>query len=199
MRNRAAALLILTLSTSCSHNPSGDGQLEQPVSVTQTPKTVTSTAAPFSTAVILGAVPEQSVPNRQTPKASGTTSPSLPATTSTIPTEPPANPLEKPDSTQPLLLSERNPNAAMAAKFLIEQLIEGHGLSIPKAEMWARVVAGGTIIQTTNLAESANRATIAVSVAFETPNEGALTEPIALRLELLHEANGWIVNSIGYL
>jgi hypothetical protein len=89
--------------------------------------------------------------------------------------------------------------AASSATEQVNNLIEGRYLSIPNVEMWAAVVAGGRIIQTTTLAEIANRATVAVSVAFETPIEGALTEPIALRLEMLITTGGWTITAIGYL
>ena len=89
--------------------------------------------------------------------------------------------------------------AASAANEYVDRLIRGQTASIPNPEIWTAVVSGGHIIQTTTLAESANRSTIAVSVAFETPIEGALTEPIALRLEMLLAIDGWTITAIGYL
>ena len=83
---------------------------------------------------------------------------------------------------------------------IVDQLIAGPGkAAVPDADLWSAVVSGGRIIQTTVLAETANRATLAISIAFiPTPREAAI-EPIGLRVELLDATDGWNVIAIGYL
>ena len=168
MRNRAAALLILTLSTSCSHKTLATKPNSQ--ITTQTPSAAASTG-PVEAPVISTSQPEPTMHNRQAP---------------------PTPPKPHPDFTGPS-------QATSAANEDIDRLIRDQTAPLPNPEIWAAVVSGGHIIQTTTLAESANRATIAVSVAFETPIEGALTEPIALRLKMLMTAEGWTITAIGYL
>jgi hypothetical protein len=168
MRNRAAALLILTLSTSCSHKTLATKPNNR--ITTQTPSAAASTGQVEAPAIPISQ-PLPSLQNRQA-----------------LPTPPnPHSDFNVPSQ------------AASAANEDIDRLIRDQTAPLPNPEIWAAVVSGGHIIQTTTLAESANRATIAVSVAFETPIEGALTEPIALRLEMLMTADGWTITAIGYL
>jgi hypothetical protein len=168
MRNRAAALLILTLSTSCSHKtlatePNSRVQ-------TQTPPSAASNGA-VEAPVISTSQPLPTMHNRQAPSSP---------------------PKPHPDFSGPS-------QADSAANEYVDRLIRDQTAPLPNPEIWAAVVSGGHIVQATTLAESADRATIAVSVAFETPIEGALTEPIALRLEMLMTAEGWTITAIGYL
>ena len=169
MRNRAAALLILTLATGCSHSTQHQ----------QRSTTPTTTA----TAVATGALPPldgTSATLRTAPTSTGTRT-----ATSTTVAKPPA-----PSQSDP----------ASAATQLVEHLILGSGTQpIPDFDIWSGVVADGRIIQTTTLAKSADRATIAVSIAFDTPRDGTITEPIALRVEFLHTFDGWSVLAVGYL
>ena len=66
---------------------------------------------------------------------------------------------------------------------------------------WHDVVSGGRIVQTAVLAQAADRATVAVSVAFDPTGDGKSTEPIGLRLDLvrLDPASDWTLVAIGYL
>ena len=91
-------------------------------------------------------------------------------------------------------------DASTAATGVVDQLIAGLDAgAVPDADLWSGVVAGGHVIQTTVLAESADRATVAVSVAFDpTPGQAEL-EPIGLRVELLRAPGGWDPLAIGYL
>ena len=91
-------------------------------------------------------------------------------------------------------------DSSTVATGVVDRLIAGlRAGTVPDADLWSGVVAGGRVIQTTVLAESAERATIAVSIAFEpTPGEADI-EPIGLRVELLHAPDSWDVIAIGYL
>jgi hypothetical protein len=168
MRNRAAALLILTLSTSCSHKTLATKANTNGQSQPSTTSGILPLTAPASIPTLQ---PLPTMHNRQAPPV-----PTKPHAVFSVPSQ-----------------------AASAANEYVDRLIRGQTASIPNPEIWKAVVSGGHIIQTTTLAESANRSTIAVSVAFETPIEGALTEPIALRLEMLMTVDGWTITAIGYL
>ena len=165
MRNRAAALLILTLSTSCSRAPRHDQRSPTPPT-TQHPPTTTTIAA----------APRTSVP---------------PASTAV-----PSTAIGGSQPTPPVVVTD----SSTVATRVVDQLIAGLSAgTVPDADLWSDVVAGGRVIQTTVLAESAERATVAVSIAFEpTPGQEAI-EPIGLRVELLHAAGYWDVIAIGYL
>ena len=91
-------------------------------------------------------------------------------------------------------------DSSTVATRVVDQLIAGLSAgTVPDADLWSGVVAGGRVIQTTVLAESADRATVAVSIAFDpTPGQAAI-EPIGLRVELLHAPDRWDVIAIGYL
>lgn len=162
MRNRAAALLILTLTTSCSRAPRHDQRSSTPPT-TQHPTTI-------------AAAPTTSGPPASTvapPRAIGG-SPPTPTEVAT--------------------------DSSTVATRVVDQLIAGLSAgTVPDADLWSGVVAGGRVIQTSVLAESADRATVAVSIAFEpTPGEADI-EPIGLRVELLHAPDRWDVIAIGYL
>ena len=164
MRNRAAALLILTLTTSCSRAPRHDQRWATPPT-TQHPTTTTTAAASRT-----------SVPPTSTaapPTAIGGSQP-----------------------TPPVVVTD----SSTVATGVVDRLIAGlRAGTVPDADLWSGVVAGGRVIQTTVLAESAERATVAVSIAFEpTPGEADI-EPIGLRVELLHAPDSWDVIAIGYL
>ena len=167
MRIRAAALLILSVTTSCARVPRHDHP-------STTNASATLAVAPPTTA---GAV------------SSGEIATPVPAPpTSGLPQAPVT-------STTPF-----DADSSSAATRIVDQLIRGLAIgTVPDADLWSDVVTGGRIIQTTVLAESADRATVAVSVAFDTVGKRTGTEPIALRVELLHASDGWAVTAIGYL
>ena len=167
MRIRAAALLILTLTTSCTRGPRPD----HPSTTTASP---TLAVAPPTTA---GAV------------SSGEIATPVPA--------PPTSGLPEAPETS---TTPSGANASSAATRIVDQLIGGLAIgTVPDVDLWVGVVTSGRIIQTTVLAESADRATAAVSVAFDGPGTRTGIEPIALRVELLHTSAGWTVTAIGYL
>ena len=164
MRNRAAALLILTLTTSCSRAPRHDQRSPTPPT-TQHPTTTTIAAAPRTSR----------------PPASTVAPPT--AIGGSLPTP-------------PVVVTDSSTFTTRVVDQLIAGLSAG---TVPDADLWSDVVAGGRVIQTTVLAESAERATVAVSIAFEpTPGQEAI-EPIGLRVELLHAPDHWDVIAIGYL
>lgn len=68
-----------------------------------------------------------------------------------------------------------------------------------RRELWQQVVTEGSIIQTTPLTEAAGRASVAVSVAFEQPDDLALVDPIGLHIELAQSAGCWHIEAVGYL
>ena len=91
-------------------------------------------------------------------------------------------------------------DSSIVATRVVDQLIAGLSAGkVTDADLWSGVVAGGRVIQTTVLVESAERATVAVSVAFESTPGEADFEPIGLRVELLHASDSWDVIAIGYL
>lgn len=163
MRNRAAALLILTLTTSCSRAPRHDQRSPTPPTTQHPPTTTIAVAPTTSVPPASVATPSKSIGSQPTPSVVVTDS-------STVATR------------------------------VVDQLIAGLSAgTVPDADLWSGVVAGGRVIQTTVLAESAERATVAVSIAFEpTPGETDI-EPIGLRVELLHAPDHWDVIAIGYL
>ena len=164
MRNRAAALLILTLTASCSRAPRHDERSATPAA-TQHPTTTTVAVAPTTSAPPASTVAP--------PTAIGGSQP-----------------------TPPVVATDSSTVATRIVEQLIASLSAG---TVPDADLWSGVVAGGRVIQTTVLAESAERATVAVSIAFEpTPREADI-EPIGLRIELLHTPDSWDVIAIGYL
>ena len=165
MRNRAAALLILTLTTSCSRAPRHDQRSATPPTTHQTKATATIAVAPTTSA----------------PPAS-TVAPS----TAIVGSQP----------TPPVVATDSSTVATRVVDQLIAGLTAG---TVPDADLWSGVVSGGRVIQTSVLAESAERATVAVSIAFEaTPGEADI-EPIGLHIELLHTPDSWDVIAIGYL
>ena len=165
MRNRAAALLILTLTTSCSRAPRHDQRSATPPTTQQTKVTTT-----------IGAAPTTSVSPASTVAPSTAIGGSQP--------------------TPPVVAMD----SSTVATRVVDELIAGVSAgTVPDADLWSGVVAGGRVIQTTVLAESAERATVAVSIAFETTPGKADIEPIGLRVELLHASDSWDVVAIGYL
>ena len=164
MRNRAAALLILTLTTGCSRAPRHDQRSATPAT-TQHP-------TPARVAVA--------------PTTSGPPTSTVAPSTSTGGSQP----------TPPTVATD----SLTAATRVVDQLIAGLDAgTVPDADLWSGVAAGGHVIQTAVLAETADRATVAVSIAFDpTPGQAEL-EPIGLRVELLHYPDSWDVIAIGYL
>lgn len=164
MRNRAAALLILTLTASCSRAPRHDQ------------RSATPTATQHPTTTTIAAAPRTSVPPASTVAPSTAIGGSQP--------------------TPPVVATD----SSTAATRVVDQLIAGLSAGTdPDADLWSGVVVAGRVIQTTVLAESAERATVAVSIAFETTPGEADIEPIGLRVELLHAPGSWDVIAIGYL
>ncbi len=165
MRNRAAALLILTLTTSCSRAPRHDERSATPPTTPQTKVTTT-----------IGAASTTSAPTASTVEPSTAIGGSQP--------------------TPPVVAMD----SSTAATRVVDQLITGVSAgTVPAADLWSGVVAGGHVIQSTVLAESADRATVAVSLAFEPTTGEPDIEPIGLRVELFHGPDRWDVIAIGYL
>ena len=83
---------------------------------------------------------------------------------------------------------------------LIQRLID-HDSTIPNidAELWAADLDGGYIVQVATLARSADRAEVAVSIAFVTAVAGEPAEPIGIRVQLHASDRNWIVDGISYL
>ena len=128
---------------------------------------------------------------------SGTVAARTPTTTKspapTLQTTPP-----EPASTIAIRLKAESPEDA-ASEF-VGALIDGR--TPPDdidSELWTVTLDGGRIIQTTALHTAADRATVAVSIAFDTQPGGEEIEPIGLRIELRSQASGWTVDGIGYL
>ena len=86
------------------------------------------------------------------------------------------------------------------ARSLIQRLIDQDS-TIPNidAELWAADLDGGSIVQVATLARSADRADVAVSIAFVTAVAGEPAEPIGIRVRLHASDGNWIVDGIGYL
>ena len=104
---------------------------------------------------------------------------------------------ERPSTTTPP--SPRESPEHAASEF-VASLIDGNAEdSEVDVDLWQQTVDGGRIIQTTALHTAADRATIAVSIAFDTQPGGEEIEPIGLRIELRSLASGWTVDGIGYL
>ena len=162
MRNLAAALLILSLTTSCSRSPEHGSR-----SVVQSTNAATpSVAASTSTVAAI--------------TSSTTTSPTRAIATTAEPGSDPAS---------------------AAATIVVEAMIGGSvppGLS--DGALWVGVVSDGHVIQVATLSESADRATVAISIAFQNATDRAAVEPVGLRVELLrNDLTGWHVLGIGYL
>ena len=93
-----------------------------------------------------------------------------------------------------------NESPEHAASEFVASLIDGRTeASDVDVDLWQQTVDGGRIIQTTALHTAADRATVAVSIAFDTQPGGEEIEPIGLRIELRSLASGWTVDGIGYL
>lgn len=170
MRNLAAALLILSLTASCSRAPEHNKRsVAAPPSVVQTTSTASLSVAASTGTLATGAIASSTT----TVPAPGT------ATTTEVGTD----------------------SATAAATHLIEAMIGGSiPPDMPDGDLWIGVVADGHVIQVTTLSESADRATVAISIAFENAVDRASVEPVGLRVELLRtEPAGWHVLAIGYL
>jgi hypothetical protein len=88
-----------------------------------------------------------------------------------------------------------------SARQFISALINGRPLATPitDIELWKTVVSGGSIVQVETISEAAGRASVGVSLSFEPANDGEITEPIGIRVELVADSNGWIITGVGYL
>ena len=86
------------------------------------------------------------------------------------------------------------------ARSLIQRLIDQDS-TIPNsdAELWTADLDGGSIVQVATLARSADRAEVAVSIAFVTAVAGEPAEPIGIRVQLDASDGNWIVDGISYL
>ena len=104
---------------------------------------------------------------------------------------------ERSSTTTSLSPSESPEDAA--SKFVTALLNGRSEASDIDNDLWQQTVDGGRIIQTTALHTAADRATVAVSIAFDTQPGGEEIEPIGLRIELRALASGWTVDGIGYL
>jgi hypothetical protein len=170
MRNLAAALLILSLTTSCTRSPQHDTRSVNgptPPLVGQS----TSTAAPALA-------------------VSTSSAATVASSTTTVPTRAIATTAEP-----------GTDSASAESASVVEAMIGGSvPPDLPDGALWIGVVAGGHVIQTTTLSETADRATVAISLAFENRADRAAIEPVGLRVELLRtEPAGWHVLAIGYL
>jgi hypothetical protein len=142
-----------------------------------------------------------SIPSIATPPIR-TTATSTPATLS--PTAVPAS--ETPTTINPTSTAKQVSGAASiaptaAASEFLRALINGEPIdwSIQDQDLWAAAVQGGEVIEAIILSGAADRSTVAVSVAFAPAPDGAITDPIGLRLDLIRDASGWTVSGIGYL
>ena len=163
----AVALLILSLTTGCSRVQQAHNSRSRPVASTGSTSTVHANPQAANTA-------PTDEPARPRPSAAAVVRAAGPDVPPTAPDQ-----------------------ATTAATAAVETLISGQDVTnLADAELWAGVVTDSHVIQTTTLSASSDRATIAVSVAFD---DRFSTEPIGLRIELLRIASGWTVLGIGYL
>lgn len=65
--------------------------------------------------------------------------------------------------------------------------------------LWSAALDGGSKVQVATLSNSAGRADVAVSVAFQETAMAANAEPIGLRVQLGISGSNWVVDGIGYL
>lgn len=65
--------------------------------------------------------------------------------------------------------------------------------------LWSGALDGGSIVQVASLSNSAGRADVAVSIAFQETATDGNTEPIGLRVQLHSSGGNWVVDGIGYL
>jgi hypothetical protein len=90
--------------------------------------------------------------------------------------------------------------AVATASEFVSALLSGQAQSDQiDVDLWQATLNGGRIIQTATLHGAADRATVAISIAFETPLGGEGVEPIGLRIELRATRSDWTVDGIGYL
>ena len=92
-------------------------------------------------------------------------------------------------------------NPAEAATQIVTSLIATSPTGIRDESLWREVVSGGQIVSSLVVAQASDRATVAISVAYDTPTVGARIEPIGLRLDMARTGNTkrWTVIDIGYL
>lgn len=142
------------------------------------------------------ALPPGTAPARgQTTSEPASPSTIRPLPTRSIRTSTPAHATAGPTTTSHALAG----SAQSAARRVITQLIEKQTAGVPDEQLWADYLDGGSIIQTTTLAEAGGRATVAVSVAYESSERAEIVEPVGVRVELHHSATGWAVLGIGRL
>ena len=105
-----------------------------------------------------------------------------------------------PDTTTPAPNGCTLGTSTIVASDFVAALIGGQPTpSVENLDLWRQVVAEGSVIQTTVLSEAAGRATVAVSVAFEMPEQAVIVDPIGLRIELSSTDGCWLVERVSYL
>jgi hypothetical protein len=179
MRNLAAALLILTATTGCTtQNP--NNQPTEHVAVATTPRAQVVVSAPSpSTTPLVATLPIVQPGSTLTPTI-----------TSIIGTP-----------TAPAILANGSGTAEDAANDFVGSLLAGKEPSgIANAAEWVTALAGGEVIQTTILADTAGRGEVVVSIAFPPATDGTITDPVGVRVQLQQTlASVWVVTGIGYL
>jgi hypothetical protein len=179
MRNLAAALLILTATTGCTtQNPNNPPTKQAAAATTHRPQVLASAPSPSTTPLVA------TLPIVQP----GSTS--TPTITSIIGTP-----------TARAILANGSGTAEDAANEFVGSLLAGKELSgIANAAEWVTALAGGEVIQTTILADTAGRGEVVVSIAFPPATDGSITDPVGIRVHLQQTvASVWVVTGIGYL
>jgi hypothetical protein len=179
MRNLAAALLILTATTGCTtQNPNNQPTEHVAVATTHRPQVVVFATSP-STTPLVATLPKVQPGSTSTP------------TITSIVVMP----------TAPANLATGRGTAEDAASEFISSLLAGEEPSgTANAAEWINALAGGELIQTTILADTAGRGEVVVSIAFPPATDGSITDPVGIRVDLQQTlASVWIVTRIGYL
>jgi hypothetical protein len=177
MRNLAAALLILTATTGCTtQNPNNPPTKQAAVATTR--HLVVVASGPDATLVV--AVPPTNQP----------VTTSTPTITSIVVMP-----------TAPANLATSRGTAEDAANEFVGSLLAGKEPSgIANPAEWVNALAGGDVIQTTILADTAGRGEVVVSIAFPPAADGSITDPVGVRVQLQQTlASVWVVTGIGYL
>ncbi len=179
MRNLAAALAILTATTGCTtQNPNNKSTDQADVATTHRPEVVVSAPSPSTTPVVA------TLPIVQPGSTSTPTITSIIATPTVL-----------------AILANASGTAEDAANEFVATLLAGKEPSgVANAAEWVNALAGGEVIQTTILADTAGRGEVVVSIAFPPAADGSITDPVGVRVHLQQtEASVWVVTGIGYL
>ena len=136
----------------------------------------------------------------QTEAATSTTLPHVVATAPDVTTTSPIQHDQTPTRDALPAMAVVNQSPEDEARSLIQRLIDQNS-TIPNidAELWAADLDGGYVVQVSTLGKSADRADVAVSIAFVTAVAGEPAEPIGIRVQLHASAGNWIVDGISYL